>query len=367
MSNNNKSFKKSLLKNENSDNEDSELQVDEDGNLREGFLFKKIKNDAKKNVNSLKNGITGGFKDIIDPITSQLNNPKKFFEPVTKPMEGFFDDLGKELNKGFDVMQDLFEEFGKILEDLGKMILEGLKKGFEGLMKLGQKAIDGMLKGFKKMGEFFKMVGKVISDGFMDAINSIGDFFDSLGQLFTDIINDAINSICKFFNNVGKTLEDGFNSAIDSMEKGFYDSLKWLQRLFKKLEEIGKFFRKILYYIRCGVKMIINFPKCIFIYFIDAIVNTIMLIIWTIAFMFQFESQWLKFKKNNVDKYMKWPNNISNTCFRCKNKSEEKEESTFDDIITHFMKTLGNMGWLNFGMFMLTILVMLYSAYWHVI
>lgn len=377
MSNNDKSYKRSLIRNEDSysdsdddnnidsdsDNEENELQLDEDGNIREGFIFKKIRRDAKKRANSMKNGITKGFKKILRPVTKQLNNPKKLFKPVLKPMEGFFKSLGKELNKGFDFLKDLFEEFGKILEDLGKMILEGLKKGFEGLMKIGKKAIDGMLEGFKKMGEFFKMVGKVVSDGFMKAINSIGDFFESLGQLFTDIINDAINSICKFFNNVGKTLEDGFNSAIDSMEKGFYDSLKWLQRLFKKLEEIGKFFRKLLHYIRCGIKMIVNFPKCIFIYLIDAIVNAFMIIIWLIAFMFQFESQWLKFKKNNIDKYIKWPNNISNTCFRCKNKSEEKEESAIDDILTHFMKTIGNMGWLNFGMFMVTILVMLYSAY----
>jgi phage-related protein len=368
MSNNGYSYTKHLNKNDEYDDydeydDDNEFEYDENGNVREGFIFKKIKKGIQKTNNSIKDGMLKGVSKIIDPVKKTLGDPKKLFGPLIKPLEDTANNIFKDMTKGFDFLEDLFEDMIKIFEDLGKMILDGLKKGFAALTEWAESIFDEMMKGFKEIGEFFKTLFKAIKDGIKEVLDEINGFFQSLIDTLVNSFNSLINEVCKFFNNIGDTVTDGFNKAIGSMEKGFYDVLKWFKILFKKLEEIGKFFRKLLYYIRCGIKMIINFPKCVFIYVIDAIINLFMVVIWLISYMFQFEKQWLKFKKNSLDKYIKWPNNLTNTCFRCKNKKEEKEESAYDDIISHFMNTFQNMSWLSFGMFLFSILVMLYAVY----
>ena len=105
-------------------------------------------------------------------------------------------------------------------------------------------------------------------------------------------------------------------------------------------KKIGKMFLKILkpiinpimtmfMYMKCVLKLTVNFPKCFIFYWLDIIKYTLFYLpILILMGMVGLAKEWIPIQKT-LDKYIGWSNDTQNSCYRCKNK---KGKSFFDKI-----------------------------------
>ena len=116
--------------------------------------------------------------------------------------------------------------------------------------------------------------------------------------------------------------------------------LKVLKPLTKSLQKIMKFFKMIFMYIKCFIKLIMNIPKCFIFYFIDIIKYTLLYLPLLILMgMLGLAKEWIPIQKT-LDKFIGWPNDTLNTCYRCKNK----KGLSFFDKIKNMMKKQNMQG-----------------------
>ena len=106
--------------------------------------------------------------------------------------------------------------------------------------------------------------------------------------------------------------------------KKLFDAIK--KPILNILRKIVYGFKLIFFYIKCTLKMTKNFYKCAIFYLLDIVKYLIIyvpiLIILTVVGMI---SEWSKIRPI-LDKYLQWPNNIMNNCFRCKKKAAKDFE-----------------------------------------
>lgn len=105
--------------------------------------------------------------------------------------------------------------------------------------------------------------------------------------------------------------------------------------------------------------MIINFPKCLFIYILDSLGNTILFIIWVLFAIIGWDSWWLSQKEKNLDPYIGWPNDILNDCYRCKNEDPPIESNDTWDPFKTIKDGLNSLTRNSFFIFMVIIALIL--------
>jgi len=113
------------------------------------------------------------------------------------------------------------------------------------------------------------------------------------------------------------------------------------KRMLKKLTQpIVAIYNNIM----CGVKLLINAPKCMIYYILDMIGYVLYLPLMIFFWMFGLRSIERQLFKgiNQVDSAIygvadfhvfKYPNSIMNKCYRCKDKKEKKGENWLDKYL----------------------------------
>lgn len=93
-------------------------------------------------------------------------------------------------------------------------------------------------------------------------------------------------------------------------------------------------FKSIFLYIKCVIKLLVNFHKCVWYYILDAIKyliqSVVLFFVVTIAGLSQ---QNVKKAVKNTNKFfnsMKYSNGVMNDCYRCKPKGDKKSPSILD-------------------------------------
>mgnify|MGYP001298973977 CR=1 FL=1 len=102
-------------------------------------------------------------------------------------------------------------------------------------------------------------------------------------------------------------------------------------------------------YIMCAIKMITNFPKCIFYYLVDCIMNILYLpfslLFWAFSLQSLEKQFWRTIKQ--VDSTIKsftgynvieWSNDTKNKCYRCKNKNDKPGKNWLDKYLEELEK-----------------------------
>ena len=98
-----------------------------------------------------------------------------------------------------------------------------------------------------------------------------------------------------------------------------------MKRFFKSLPKlILHGFKRTLFFLMCGFKMLANFYKCAIFYLLDIVKYLLIYVpVMVILHIIGMHSEW-KQMKPALDKGLQWPNGIQNDCYRCKNKRGKK-------------------------------------------
>lgn len=116
--------------------------------------------------------------------------------------------------------------------------------------------------------------------------------------------------------------------------KKLFDTIK--RPILATIKKVVSGFLLIFFYIKCTLKMTKNFYKCAIFYILDIVKYLIIyvpiLILLTVVGQIK---EWAKVKPL-LDKYLQWPNDTMNDCYRCKNKKAKGI-----DIAKQFQKIFG--------------------------
>jgi len=287
-------------------------------------------------------------KDIMKGLRRPIKQvEKKVVDPVMRGVRKL-EKVPKDLNKGFKKIK----EVPKQLNNVGKQIERPIKKSF-----------DSVGKEFKKIPKKIQKVGEDIIEPIEDFMEDVGDeitgAFDMIGDEVTNVIDEVengfeafggmivefANTIKEFFENLGEEIAELGEDIFEFLTGLFDEIIGFFEDIWKKILKIRTFFDTVIYYLKCTVKMVVNFPSCIAIYTLDTILNSIYFIIWLTFLSLNkvglvgYEDWWLENKKKHLDKVIKWPNDIMNRCFRCKNQKEKVDTDSIFDTDS-FMSTL---------------------------
>ena len=120
----------------------------------------------------------------------------------------------------------------------------------------------------------------------------------------------SIKKIGKSMKNLPKTITKGVEKVV--------------KPIMKTLKGFQKFFKLVFYYIKCAIKLLTNFYKCIIFYILDVLKYFfIYLPIFIVMNMIGLKKEWNNVQKQ-LDKLIGWPNGVQNDCYRCTNKKGEK-------------------------------------------
>ena len=127
------------------------------------------------------------------------------------------------------------------------------------------------------------------------------------------------------------------------------------------LKPITKTFFHIKEIIKCIIKLTVNMPKCFIFYFLDIIKYTFLYLpILILMGILGLAKEWIPIQET-LDKYLGWPNSTQNSCYRCKNKKENKN-SFFEDI-NRMMKKNDGKGDSSFTFFSFLIVFLFVGAF----
>ena len=228
----------------------------------------------------------------------------------------------------------VFKKIGKDFNKLGKDIKDGPKKFFDMVKREFERA-------GQKIKNAFVAIGNVIISAVLGAFKKVSDFF-----------KDIIDKIVRFAKNAFKSVLNFLN-----MIRDFITSL---------VQQVIDFFEMVIFYINCTIKMIKNFWQCA-IFYLGDILRYIFIHIPIIVFCHVLSTVTFGCLSRNectklidtVEKYLKWPNDIQNKCYRCKNQKGDKFEwEKFTDAFKgkNFVKEAG------FNFYFFTIVVLVFCA-----
>ena len=143
--------------------------------------------------------------------------------------------------------------------------------------------------------------------------------------LIKKIPKQVTKGLKKPLKQIPKQVTKNLNKPFKQIGKAFKQLGKMLNILKKPIMNIIKKivggFTFIFFYIKCGLKMIKNFYKCIIFYVLDILKYIfIYLPAMTIVYIIKQGSHWNRVVKPQLDKHLKWSNDTLNDCYRCKNK-----------------------------------------------
>jgi len=137
---------------------------------------------------------------------------------------------------------------------------------------------------------------------------------------------------------------------------------KTLEPMTKILFHIKTVINHIKTVIKCIIKLTVNIPKCFIFYFLDIIKYTFLYLpILILMGILGLAKEWIPIQET-LDKYLGWPNSTQNSCYRCKNKKENKN-SFFEDIINRMMKKNDGKGDSSFTFFSFLIVFLFVGAF----
>lgn len=179
--------------------------------------------------------LQNGVQKVIDKIGAMervdvKNGINKGFRNIGEAAEW----MGGKVSKAFDSMKPFFSKMGEWASAGVKMIIEGFKLMWEGLVDgfNGVKTVAGGLKGFfSSIGEFVQKWGKKIKETFGDAFSTEnlvkGGIMVWLGLLLKGLANfqnkgnkimDVVKDMFENFGNIPEVL-DGVKDALGSFNK----------------------------------------------------------------------------------------------------------------------------------------------------
>lgn len=250
--------------------------------------------------------------EILEPIEKEfkkLEEIPEFFEDVEKEINNIPKHFNKFPDKVLGPMEDGFnfvgEEFDKLPERIDGVV---------------DQVVDPVTGAFEDAGDFFVDLGDDIFGTLEDLWEDIEEGFQEVEKFFVDMGEQ----IREFFEMLGDYIVDAANMVGGAVEDGFWSVIEIIENAFKELVRIEEIFNQIMDYIRCSIKLLINFPKCLFVYFLDALGQVFLLCIWLLFLIVGWDEWWSDYKEENIDPHFGWPNTIQNDCFRCKNKEDDE-------------------------------------------
>ena len=128
--------------------------------------------------------------------------------------------------------------------------------------------------------------------------------------------------------------------------------------------------------IMCGVKLLINAPKCMMYYILDMIGYVIYLQFMLFFWMFALQSIEREIFKglDQIDKVVygfanfhifRYDNSIMNKCYRCKNKKEQKGENWLDKYLAEAEKEEHRVTFFEVMLFIVFVSFLFYCGYYY--
>lgn len=134
---------------------------------------------------------------------------------------------------------------------------------------------------------------------------------------------------------IGGKIKRAISGPMNKIKDGILKPIKVVLGLIMKgIKMFKTFVQSIFLYIKCVIKLLVNFHKCVWYYILDAIKyliqSVILFFVVTIAGLSQ---QNVKKAVKNTNKFfsrMKYSNGVMNDCYRCKPKGDKKSPSILD-------------------------------------
>lgn len=152
-----------------------------------------------------------------------------------------------------------------------------------------------------------------------------------------------------------------------SIKKAFNKILKPIVAPIKAIDD----------FVKCTIKMIVNFPQCFIYYLLEIIGNIlylpIMLIVWAFG-MSEIEiSMWKMVRDfdnlvNSVAGFhlFKYSNSILNKCYRCKKrKPKTTDTSWLDKMVEDYNKDMTKMSFFSVMVFVILLTIVTYYLYYY--
>ena len=130
-------------------------------------------------------------------------------------------------------------------------------------------------------------------------------------------------------------------------------------------------------FVKCTIKMIVNFPQCFIYYWLEIIGNVlylpIMLIVWAFGMREIEISMWKMVRDfdnlvNSVAGFylFKYSNSILNKCYRCKNKKAKSTDTSWlDKMVEDYNKDMTKMSFFSVMVFVILLTVVTYYLYYY--
>lgn len=130
-------------------------------------------------------------------------------------------------------------------------------------------------------------------------------------------------------------------------------------------------------FVKCTIKMIVNFPQCFIYYLLEIIGNVlylpIMLIVWAFGMREIEISMWKMVRDfdnlvNSVAGFylFKYSNSILNKCYRCKNKKAKSTDTSWlDKMVEDYNKDMTKMSFFSVMVFVILLTVVTYYLYYY--
>lgn len=130
-------------------------------------------------------------------------------------------------------------------------------------------------------------------------------------------------------------------------------------------------------FVKCTIKMIVNFPQCFIYYLLEIIGNVlylpIMLIVWAFGIREIEISMWKMVRDfdnlvNSVAGFymFKYSNSILNKCYRCKNKKAKSTDTSWlDKMVEDYNKDMTKMSFFSVMVFVILLTVVTYYLYYY--
>ena len=130
-------------------------------------------------------------------------------------------------------------------------------------------------------------------------------------------------------------------------------------------------------FVKCTIKMIVNFPQCFIYYLLEIIGNVlylpIMLIVWAFGMREIEISMWKMVRDfdnlvNSVAGFylFKYSNSILNKCYRCKNKKAKSTDTSWlDKMVEDYNKDMTKMSFFSVMVVVILFTVVMYYLYYY--
>lgn len=130
-------------------------------------------------------------------------------------------------------------------------------------------------------------------------------------------------------------------------------------------------------FVKCTIKMIVNFPRCFIYYFLEIVgfvlYLPIMLIVWAFGAREIEISMWkMVYDFDNLVNSVagfhlfKYSNSILNKCYRCKNKKAKTTDTSWlDKMVENYNKDMTKMSFFSVMVLLVLFTVIMYYLYFY--